>query len=69
MTTKLSVTGMTCGHCKASVENALQDLAGVDDATVDLETGAVMVRHSDEVTVDQLSAAVVSAGYSVVGTA
>lgn len=37
----IKVTGMSCGHCKATVEKALSALPGVEKATVDLSAGTV----------------------------
>lgn len=65
MTTTLTVAGMTCGHCKATVEKALLEVDGVDQATVDLDSGVVSVAHSDQVQVETLTSAVGSAGYMV----
>lgn len=42
-TTTLTVTGMTCGHCKTAVQNALEDLEGVTQVDVNLETGRTTV--------------------------
>lgn len=42
----LVVDGMKCGHCKASVESALNELAGVDFAEVNLDTKEVVVKGS-----------------------
>ena len=36
-----TVTGMTCGHCVASVTEELKAIPGVDDVAVDLSTGKV----------------------------
>ena len=33
--TTLSITGMTCDHCKAAVERALKKVPGVTSVTVD----------------------------------
>ena len=41
--TTLSVPDMTCGHCKASVEAALNPLKGVAPVSVDLSTRQVSV--------------------------
>ena len=38
-----SVPGMHCGHCKASVTEELEAVAGVDRVDVDLETKRVTV--------------------------
>ncbi len=69
-TLKLRVTGMTCGHCQAKVETALQQTNGVYAAIVELETGAAEIDFDDDsTTAQQLVAAVVQAGYgaTVVG--
>lgn len=41
----LNVQGMTCGHCKMSVENALNNLEGVQTAEVNLDAGNVAVTY------------------------
>ncbi|OYU39057.1 MAG: heavy metal transport/detoxification protein [Pseudorhodobacter sp. PARRP1] len=41
--TKLSVPDMSCGHCKASVTDALSALPAVRDVTVDLTAREVTV--------------------------
>ena len=46
--TTLTVKGMTCGHCKKAVEDALRNVAGVETVTVDLETGRAVVAGSAE---------------------
>jgi copper chaperone CopZ len=62
-TTTWTVTGMTCGHCVASVTEEVQEIAGVTDVAVDLPSGLVTVTSDgplDRVAVD---AAVREAGY------
>lgn len=45
----LKVEGMSCGHCKSSVEKALQAIPGVTSATVDLEKKeAVITGNADK---------------------
>jgi copper chaperone CopZ len=62
---KLKVTGMSCGHCQATVEQALKGVSGVYSAIVDLEDGEAEVDFNDDaVTTTQLVAAVERAGYS-----
>ncbi|SET03321.1 copper chaperone [Oceanobacillus limi] len=66
MQTTLDVTGMTCGHCKMSVEGALNELEGVSGVEVDLGTGKVQVTYDDsKVNLDQLKEAVEDQGYDV----
>ncbi|MDN5581478.1 MAG: cation transporter [Corynebacterium sp.] len=64
VTKNYTVEGMTCGHCKASVEEEVGDIAGVTSVEVDLPTGAVSVTGED-VTDDAVAAAVAEAGYTV----
>ncbi len=62
---KLRVTGMTCGHCQAKVEQALKGVGGVYSAIVDLQDGEAEVDFNDDaVTTAQLVAAVERAGYT-----
>ena len=63
----LTVEGMSCGHCSARVEKALNAIEGVS-AQVDLEAKTAAVTYPDTVTVDALKAAVTDAGYSVTGS-
>jgi len=58
---ELAITGMTCGHCKSAVEQALNDVDGVDSVTVDLENGKAQVTGS--VNLQSLIDAVVEEGY------
>ena len=64
----LNVEGMTCGHCKAAVEEELGKLEGVQHSDADFETGAVEVRYDDsKVSDEDLKAAVEEAGYTLAG--
>ena len=58
------VEGMSCGHCSARVDKALNALEGVK-ATVDLESKTAAIETTGAVTDEQLKAAVVEAGYEV----
>ena len=61
---KLHVTGMTCGHCRTKVEQALKGIAGVYSAVVDLQDGEAEIDFNDDsITTQQLVAAVIQAGY------
>lgn len=61
--TTLRIEGMTCGHCKISVEKALKAVPGVTGATVDLTKKEALVTGSAER--KQLVVAVEDAGYTV----
>jgi copper chaperone len=61
---KLKVTGMSCGHCQKTVEQALKGVNGVYSAVVDLQDAEAEVDFDDDsVTTIQLVAAVEKAGY------
>jgi len=61
---KLRVTGMTCGHCQAKVEKALKGIAGVYSAIIDLPDGEAEIDfNDDQVTTEQMVAAIAKAGY------
>lgn len=61
METKLNVKGMMCNHCVMHVKSALEGVAGVTEASVDLEKGEATVKGEfDE---KAAVAAVVNAGY------
>lgn len=64
---KLRVTGMTCGHCQAKVEQALKGVRGVYSAIVDLPDGEAEIDfNDDQVTTEQLLSAINRAGYSAI---
>lgn len=52
-----TVTGMTCGSCKASVEEALTNLSDVEEAVVDLTTSQVVLELSGKISVEKLQEA------------
>ena len=61
----LNVPEIHCGHCKMSVEGALDLLDGVDSATVDVPTATVRVTFEPPVTLDDVVAAIEDQGYEV----
>ena len=50
MNTTVNVSGMTCGHCVASVKEELAEVPGVTSVAVDLNAGGV-----SPVTIESLS--------------
>ena len=64
-TATYTVTGMTCGHCVASVTEEVQEIAGVEDVEVDLETGALTVTSAEPLDDATVRAAVEEAGYTL----
>ena len=63
--THLKIEGMTCQHCVSHVTEALEGVAGVASAKVNLKKGEAVVK-SEDASLEQLSAAVADAGYKVV---
>jgi copper chaperone len=63
--THLKIEGMTCQHCVTHVTEALENVAGVKSAKVNLKKGEAVVK-SENTPLEKLNAAVVAAGYQVV---
>jgi copper ion binding protein len=64
-TTTWSVTGMTCGHCVASVTEEIGEVDGVQDVAVVLDTGTVTVTSTRPLARADVQAAVEEAGYAL----
>lgn len=60
-----TVSGMTCGHCVASVREEVAEIDGVDRVDVELESGRLSVA-GDGFSDDAVRAAVAEAGYELV---
>ncbi|SDX16457.1 copper chaperone [Haloarcula vallismortis] len=52
---------MSCGHCEQAVEEAIEALAGVQDAEADRDAEQVAV--DGDISIEQLVTAVEDAGY------
>lgn len=61
---EMLVEGMSCGHCSARVEEALNNIDGVK-AEVNLKKKTAYVTLENEVSDETLKAAVENVGYSV----
>ena len=59
-----TVTGMTCGHCVASVREEVGEVKGVTAVDVDLASGRMIV-SGEGFTDEAIAAAVAEAGYEV----
>ncbi len=49
MTTKIQVSGMTCGSCVSILERSLKTVPGVEIATVDLREETATVEGSADI--------------------
>jgi copper chaperone len=69
--TTVNISGMTCGHCVASVTEELQELDGVQEVAVDLNKDGVSVAtitSAAELDPTEIGEAVAEAGYLVVAS-
>ena len=61
-TVELKVDGMTCDHCVRAVTEAISGVAGVSEASVDLDAGSATLTGED-VDLEAVVAAIVEEGY------
>ena len=57
-----TVSGMSCGHCKAAVESEVGQVPGVESVVADVDTKLVVVR-GEGLEAGALRAAIDEAGY------
>lgn len=57
-----TVSGMSCGHCKAAVTEEVMTVTGVESVDVDLDTKLVVV-HGEGLDDGAIRAAIDEAGY------
>ena len=60
--TTYSVPEISCGHCKSTIEAAVQGLGSVDRVEVDVDAKTVTVEGGDR---DAILTAIEDAGYDV----
>ena len=63
----VNVNGMTCNHCKANVEKALQELSFVEDVEVNLENKNAEVTYFGTADEKAIEEAINEAGYEYKG--
>lgn len=62
----VKVSGMTCNHCKANVQNNLSTIQGIENIDIDLVTGTVKIK-GDDINLDEVKSRVESIGYQYEG--
>jgi len=62
----LQIKGMSCGHCSARVEKALNAIDGVE-AKVNLESNSAKLILTKDVSDETLKTAIDNIGYEVTG--
>ena len=69
ISTKVHVSGMTCGHCVSAVSEELEALSGVEEIDIDLNAGGistVTITSTQKLSPSEIGEAVAEAGYLVV---
>ncbi|MER5831208.1 cation transporter [Streptomyces sp. NPDC002130] len=67
--TTYAVSGMSCGHCKATLTKVIGELDGVSGVEVDPGTGRVTVTSATEPDDALIAEVVDEAGYELTGRA
>ena len=63
----LNVPDISCGHCKMSIEGAVNELSGISSAVVDIEARSVAIDYDEAAqTRDAIVTAIEEQGYEVV---
>ncbi|MGC9438215.1 heavy-metal-associated domain-containing protein [Streptomyces sp. WG5] len=67
VSTTYAVTGMSCGHCEATLTRVIGELDGVTGVDVQVDTGRVTVTGPAEPDDAAIAEAVDEAGYELTG--
>lgn len=62
--TKLNIAGMHCASCALLIQKSLEDVKGVESASVNYAAKSAVIKHNSDI--DALKSAVKMAGYQVV---
>ncbi len=65
--TRITVSGMTCGHCTSAVTEELAEVDGVRDVSIELNAGGdspVVITSDGPLDLEAARAAVTEAGYT-----
>lgn len=65
MQTSIKVSGMTCKNCEQAVKEALLEVSGVTNVSVNLDDGMVMIKHAEDVDSAKFTEVVEDQGYDV----
>ncbi|MGU3498363.1 heavy-metal-associated domain-containing protein [Mycobacterium sp. C31M] len=65
-TATYTVTGMSCGHCEASVRREVAGIADIQDVSISAKTGTLVVTSSGPLDDAHVISAVDEAGYTAV---
>ena len=60
------VKGMTCNHCKETVTEAIKTCDGIQDVTINLESGETFI-YGNNLNEQQIISSINDVGYSILG--
>jgi len=64
MKKQFEISGMSCNHCVANVEKAINQLEGIDKVKIHLKKNQGVVKFDEaKVSAEQIASAVTEAGY------
>jgi len=66
ITERFQVPGVSCQHCINAITSEVTAIPGVQQVQVALDSKVVTVAHAEQVSADQIVAAIVEAGYDEV---
>jgi len=66
MKKKISIEGMSCGHCVNHVNEALKEVNGVSNVNVNLNDKNALIDATNDVKDEDIKFAIEDAGYEVV---
>ena len=61
----IKVKGMSCQHCVQAVTKALSGIDGIENVSVDLESGTASYDEKRQVPADEVRSAIEDAGYEL----
>ena len=65
-TKEISIEGMSCNHCKMSVEKALGNIDGINEVKVSLENKNAIIKSSIEIDDNKIIEAIEEEGFKVI---
>jgi len=66
ITEQFQVPGVSCQHCINAITSEVTAIPGVQNVEVALDSKVVTVAHAEQVSADQIVAAIIEAGYDEV---
>ena len=66
MKKEILIEGMSCGHCVKHVENALKEIEGIEDVSVNLEAKKATIESNSNIEDDKIKEVIDDAGYDVI---